>query len=64
VGTAKEEIYKLTKEGVLIFGGGTNDVTWNVSGKKLIQIIKFFMRNQHIKIILKNAPRHWNGKPE
>jgi hypothetical protein len=27
VGTAKEEIYKLTKEGVLILGGGTNDVT-------------------------------------
>jgi lysophospholipase L1-like esterase len=56
VDTAKQEISTLTKEDMVIFGGGTNDIARNTSNKGLTQIMKFLMKSQHTNIILINAP--------
>jgi lysophospholipase L1-like esterase len=58
--TAKEEISKLTKEDMVIFWGGTNDVARNASSNGLTHIMESLMRNQHTNIILLNAPHRFD----
>jgi lysophospholipase L1-like esterase len=64
IDTAKKEVSKLTKNDILIFWEGANDVHKNASGKGLAQTVNFLRRNKHTNVIAINVPHRFdtNGK--
>jgi hypothetical protein len=58
--TAKTEISKLTKNDILIFWSGANDILHNSTTKLLNQIMTHLLNNQHTNIINANFPLRYD----
>jgi hypothetical protein len=54
--TSKTEVSKLTKNYILIFWGGANDILHNSTTKLLNQTMTHLLNNEHTNIIVANIP--------
>jgi len=62
IGTAKEEVEKLTMNDFLIICSGTNDIHRNYSTKALKNITNFIKNVNHTNIILVSVPNRYDVK--
>ena len=56
----EKEVRSLTKNDVIVFCGGANDIGRNNSSKALHQITNFIAVNKHTNIILMAAPHRYD----
>jgi hypothetical protein len=60
VDTVKEEVNRLTKDDVLVFWGGANDVSKNNAVKGFTQEINYLRRNQQANCIVITVPHRFD----
>jgi hypothetical protein len=60
VSTTREELNKLTKNDVLVFWGGANDVSKNNAAKGFTQEINYLRRNQQTNCIVITVPHRFD----